>query len=116
MNIEIVIETSGLNNTGAPYETCANANVGARGSIGTAASAAFATNAFNKTLDRLNKQISNYTFTPTDVVGMLELCAYETDSLGYSHFCKLFTEEDFKNLEYFFDIQYDYFLVSDSPN
>jgi hypothetical protein len=109
VNIEIVIEDSGFNNTGAPYDTCANSNVDALGYIGTAASAAFATNAFNKTLDRLNKQISNYKFTPTDVIGMLELCAYETDSLGYSHFCKLFTEEDFKTLEYYFDIQYGCF-------
>ena len=35
---------------------------------------------------------------------MLELCSYETDALGYSSFCNLFTQEDFLNYEYYFDL------------
>jgi hypothetical protein len=84
-------QTSGVNNTGAPYETCTNSNVGSRGSIGSTAASAFAKNAFNQTLARLNKEVSGLTFTPTD-------------ELGYSSFCKLFTKEDFQNYEYFYDI------------
>jgi hypothetical protein len=93
-----------VNNTGAPYETCTNSNVGSRGSIGSAAASAFAKNAFNQTLARLNKEVSGLTFTPTDAIAMLQLCSYETDALGYSSFCKLFTKEDFQNYEYFYDI------------
>jgi hypothetical protein len=104
VNIELVVETSGLNNSGAPYETCTNSNVGARGSIGSAAAAAFAKNAFNQTLDRLNSEVKGITFTATDAIAMLQLCSYETDALGYSSFCKLFTADDFKNYEYFYDI------------
>lgn len=35
---------------------------------------------------------------------MLQLCAYETHALGYSAFCNLFTEEDFINYEYYYDL------------
>jgi hypothetical protein len=104
VNIEIVVETSGLNNSGAPYEVCNNSNVGSRGSIGSTAAAAFAKNAFNNTLNRLNREVKGITFTPTDAIAMLQLCSYETDALGYSSFCKLFTAEDFRNYEYYYDI------------
>ncbi len=40
---------------------------------------------------------------------MLQLCSYETHALGYSAFCNLFSEGDFLNYEYFFD------LVSSPP-
>jgi hypothetical protein len=104
VNIEIVVETSALNNSGAPYEVCTNSNVASRGSIGSTAAAKFANNAFNGTIARLQSQIQGYTLTPTDAVAMLQLCSYETDALGYSSFCKLFTEEDFKNYEYYYDM------------
>lgn len=98
-NLEIVVETPGLNNTGAPYETCTNSNVNSKGYQGSAAAAAFSKNAFNSTLARLNSQVQGVEFLPTDAIAMLQLCAYETDALGYSAFCELFTEEDFKNFE-----------------
>ena len=43
-------------------------------------------------------------FTPTDAIAMLQLCSYETDALGYSSFCDLFTQADFLNYEYYFDL------------
>ena len=36
---------------------------------------------------------------------MLQLCAYETDALGYSAFCPLFTEADFRGFEYQYDLK-----------
>jgi hypothetical protein len=39
---------------------------------------------------------------------MLQLCSYETDALGYSAFCKIFTEEDFENYEYYYDLSFYY--------
>jgi hypothetical protein len=98
-DLEIVIETPGLNNTGAPYEICTNSNVNSKGYQGSTAAAAFSQNAFNSTLERLNSQIQGVEFLPTDAIAMLQLCAYETDALGYSAFCELFTEDDFKNFE-----------------
>lgn len=97
--VEIVIETAGLNNTGAPYEICTNSNVASRGSIGSTAATTFANNAFNSTISRLQGQIKGVNITSTDIIAMLQLCSYETDALGYSEFCKLFTEEDFRNYE-----------------
>ena len=46
----------------------------------------------------------NLTFTPTDAIAMLQLCSYETDALGYSAFCPLFTKQDFENYEYYYDL------------
>ena len=70
-----------------------------RGSIGSAAADKFASHAFEGTTSRLQGQIQGVNLTSTDVIAMLQLCSYETDALGYSAFCKLFTEEDFKNYE-----------------
>ncbi len=58
VNIEILVETLGVNNSGAPYEVCNNSNVATKGSIGTAAANKFAVNAFNSTLSRLNSQVN----------------------------------------------------------
>jgi hypothetical protein len=43
-------------------------------------------------------------FTSTDIIAMLQLCSYETSALGYSAFCNLFSEEDFINYEYYYDL------------
>ncbi|EXJ66940.1 uncharacterized protein A1O5_10135 [Cladophialophora psammophila CBS 110553] len=116
VNIEILVENPGVNNSGAPYEVCNNSNIASRGSIGTTVANKFANNAFNSTLARLNSQISgNLTFTPTDAIAMLQLCSYETDALGYSAFCGLFTQQDFQNYEYYYDLSFYYNNGPGSP-
>jgi hypothetical protein len=45
VNIEIMVETQGVNNSGAPYEVCLNSNVASKGSIGSTVAAKFAANA-----------------------------------------------------------------------
>lgn len=57
VNIEILVETPGLNNSGAPYEICNNSNVATKGSIGSGVANKFAVNAFNSTLGRLNSLV-----------------------------------------------------------
>ena len=49
-------------------------------------------------------QVSGLNFTPTDAIAMLQLCSYETHALGYSSFCPLFSEADFLNYEYYYDL------------
>jgi hypothetical protein len=115
VSIEILVETVGLNNSGAPYETCLNSNVAVKGSIGSAVAAKFAVNAFNATIARLQSQASGVNFTATDAIAMLQLCSYETHALGYSAFCNLFSEEDFLNYEYFFDLSFYYNNGPGSP-
>ncbi|KAI2610212.1 phosphoglycerate mutase-like protein [Hypoxylon fragiforme] len=115
VNIEILVESPGVNNSGAPYYVCDNANVASRGYIGTAMANRFAKNAFNTTIARLNSQISGVEFTVSDVISMLQLCSYETVALGYSAFCPLFTQEDFLNYEYFYDLEFYYECGPGSP-
>lgn len=45
VSIEILVETPGANNSGAPYDVCLNSNVASKGSIGNALAAKFALNA-----------------------------------------------------------------------
>lgn len=39
-----------------------------------------------------------------DVLSMFMLCAYETIDQGWSGFCGVFTEEEFRDAEYYFDV------------
>lgn len=79
------------------YSSSPNSNIAARGSIGSTAATAFAVNAFNATIARLQSQVTGVNFTSTDVIAMMQLCSYETNALGYSAFCNLFTKQDFEN-------------------
>lgn len=115
VNLEIVVEADGFNNSGAPYDVCNNSNIDSRGSIGDTVAAEFAKNAFNGTLARLQSQANGIKFTSKDIISMLDLCAYETHALGYSSFCSLFSEQDFLNYEYFFDLTFYYDNGPGSP-
>jgi hypothetical protein len=53
--------------------------------------------------------------TASDAIAMLQLCSYETNALGYSAFCGLFTEEDFLNNEYYYDLMFYYNNGPGSP-
>jgi len=116
VNIEILVEANNVNNSGAAYSTCPNSNIASRGSIGSTAATQFANNAFNATLARFNAEVTgNLTFTPTDAIAMLQLCSYETDALGYSAFCPLFSEQDFANYEYYYNLSFYYNQGFGSP-
>ena len=58
VNIEILVEAPGVNNSGAPYDVCNNSNIASRGSIGSTLASRFANDAFNATLARLNSLVS----------------------------------------------------------
>lgn len=58
VNLEILVENPTVNNSGAPYEACPNSNIKSRGSIGSTVATAFAKNAFNSTIARLQSQVS----------------------------------------------------------
>ncbi|KAI1437858.1 phosphoglycerate mutase-like protein [Xylaria sp. CBS 124048] len=115
VNIEILVEAPGVNNSGAPYYVCENAHISNRGGIGGGVAHEFAQEAFNETARRLNKLVVGLEFSADDVLAMLQLCSYETVALGYSAFCPLFTDEDFKNYEYYFDLSFYYNSGPGSP-
>ncbi|KAM0751143.1 putative acid phosphatase [Meredithblackwellia eburnea MCA 4105] len=105
VEISIEVEAVGLNASGAPYEVCTNSN-NARGSVGSTAATNYTNVAYQPALKRLQSWVTGINFTVTDVGAMLQLCAYETDALGYSKFCEIFTEDDFKAFEHSFDISF----------
>ena len=108
VNIEIIVEALGVNNSGAAYEVCPNSNTASKGSIGSTYATKFAAGAFNSTLSRLQSQTTGLNYTSQDIIAMLQLCSYESVALGYSQFCGLFTEQDFSNYEYYYDLSFYY--------
>lgn len=97
----ITIEDDGFNNTLAPWTNCPNAN-NAIEDIGYIAAANWTETYLKKTVPRLQKYIKGLELDASDVQAMQDLCAYETVALGYSVFCDLFTEEEWKGYEYAF--------------
>ncbi|KAF9735569.1 histidine acid phosphatase [Paraphaeosphaeria minitans] len=61
-------------------------------------------------IERFKDLAPGLNFTADDIVGMQELCGYETVIRGSSHFCnlELFTANDWLGFEYMNDIQYFY--------
>ncbi|KAF9523617.1 histidine phosphatase superfamily [Crepidotus variabilis] len=112
----ITIENNGFNNTLAAWANCPNANnaVYAYGSTqATKWSNVYLKNALNRIGALFNSK--EYTLRIADLVAMQQLCAYETVALGYSEFCGLFTEEEWKGFEYFWDLQFWYSAGPGNP-
>ena len=53
-----------------------------------------------------NTSITLTKVSNTSVDNAQQLCAYETVSLGFSHWCSLFTYEEWKGFEYCLDIAF----------
>ncbi|KAL5497776.1 hypothetical protein ACEPAH_2707 [Sanghuangporus vaninii] len=104
----ITIENSvvGNNNTLAP--NCANRDRSDISSLGGTMANKWRDIYLQDALARLSPQTEGLDLTTSDLVGMQELCAYETNALGTSAFCDLFTEEEWKGFEYFLDLSFWY--------
>ncbi|KAF8191057.1 histidine phosphatase superfamily [Mycena galopus ATCC 62051] len=103
----IEIEAQGFNSTLAPYDQCPNAN------NAISAAAANFTNQWESIYladaqKRLAPHLTGFTLNTTWLFAMQQTCAYETVALGYSAFCDLFTEEEWKGYEYSVDISFWY--------
>lgn len=61
-------------------------------------------------IERLKNQAPGFNFTADDIVGMQQLCGYETVIRGASPFCSLdvFSSNDWLSFEYMNDIMYFY--------
>lgn len=78
---------------------CPNDN-GKLGAIAGAKTQAWENVFLAKAIKRLQPLIGDYSLTTRDVKDMMEMCAYETVSVGYSAFCSLFTEDEWKGFQY----------------
>ncbi|KAH9898095.1 phosphoglycerate mutase-like protein [Cubamyces lactineus] len=110
----IIIEDDGFNNTLAPWTTCPNANNDIE-NIGYLASGNWTPIYLKDTVPRLQRHLKGVELDASDVRSMQDLCAYETVALGYSAFCELFTEEEWKGYEYAFDLELWYSFGPGNP-
>ncbi|KAJ4488333.1 phosphoglycerate mutase-like protein [Lentinula aciculospora] len=103
----IGIEQDGFNNTLAPYDQCPNANNNIS-SLGGEATEAWTNVYLVDAQKRLIPFLPGFNLTINDVAAMQTLCPYETVALGYSAFCDLFTEEEWKGFAYGIDLDFWY--------
>lgn len=106
-SMSIAIEEKGVNATVYPGGgTCPNSDLDVAASK--FGMAEFVNRTFAGTAARLQKDLQGYEITPGDVHTLMSLCSYETLALGYSAFCPLFTEAEFLDYQYAWDIMFFY--------
>ncbi|KAF5391937.1 hypothetical protein D9757_001686 [Collybiopsis confluens] len=103
----IEIEADGFNTTLAPYDNCPNAN-NEVASLGTNATLKWNNVYLADAQKRLQAHLPGFNLTIPLVSAMQFLCPYETVALGYSAFCDLFTEEEWKGFAYSIDLDFWY--------
>ncbi|KAJ7239615.1 histidine phosphatase superfamily [Mycena haematopus] len=103
----IEIEAQGFNSTLAPYDQCPNAN-NAIAAAGTNFTTQWASTYLAGAQKRLAPHLRGLELNATWLFAMQQTCAYETVALGYSAFCDLFTEEEWKGYEYSVDLSFWY--------
>lgn len=113
----ITIEENGFNNTLAPYKTCPNAGDRTKSDRAIPYVQQWAGIYLKDALARLRPQMHGYELTIEDVYTLQQTCAYEvrsricieqvimltltkTVAIGYSKFCELFTEDEWKGFNY----------------
>ncbi|KAI0757472.1 phosphoglycerate mutase-like protein [Daedaleopsis nitida] len=111
----ITIEENGFNNTLAPYKTCPNAGDRSKSDRGVPYVAEWASIYLKDAVSRLRPQMHGYELTTEDVYTLQQMCAYETVAIGYSKFCELFTEEEWKGFNYAMDLYFWYGSAFGSP-
>ncbi|KAJ9494357.1 hypothetical protein H2202_010140 [Exophiala xenobiotica] len=104
--VQIYESEEGGANTLTPYDSCPVYS----SSAGSKQSQQYLSRWSKPYLARLNHVFSSFNFTANDLVGMLELCGYETVIRGSSPFCSLdlFPPDAWLSFEYTQDIQYFY--------
>lgn len=100
VNLELIIEKSGFNNSLAAWNLCPN-NDFSYGKTYYPGAREFKSKYLIDAVDRFNKQISGYNFTWEDLFELQTICAYETNILGFSKFCSLFSHEEWEGYEYY---------------
>lgn len=105
VNIAVIPEAPGYNNTLSPKHTCPGRVEPARAQ-GSTLSKEWRSIYLREALQRLQADLGGITLTHTDVTNMMQLCAFETLALGFSEFCRLFTYEEWEGFEYDTDIHF----------
>ncbi|KAJ7073158.1 acid phosphatase [Mycena amicta] len=110
----IEIEGPGFNSSLSPYYDCPN-GLNAIANFGTTQALKWANVYLANAVKRLQPYIQGLPLTPSTLVAMQQICAYETVSLGYSAFCPLFTEEEWIGFSYSNDLAFWYSFGPGNP-
>ncbi|WFD30994.1 hypothetical protein MSPP1_002022 [Malassezia sp. CBS 17886] len=115
VDLEVLTEAKGQNNTLAPYYACTNANNPAF-YIGDKLANKWRSEYLANATKRLQPMLKGVKLNTTLVYGMASMCAYETVGLGLSSFCPLFTKEEWEGFQYDQDLQFqgDYGFMNPS--
>ncbi|KAF2006772.1 phosphoglycerate mutase-like protein [Amniculicola lignicola CBS 123094] len=99
--LELIIEWTRFNNTMAGYKGCNRSSW----DIGVQASTKWKNVYLQDAHTRFKSNITgDLDWTLEDTYNAQGLCAYETVALGFSHWCSLFTYEEWEGFEYSLDI------------
>jgi len=99
--LELLIENSGFNNTLAAWDTCPN-NDYSYGYTQYAEMKDYKSKYLASALERFNSQVeSGFQFTAEDLYEFQQFCAYETNNLGFSKFCNLFSQKEWEEYNYY---------------
>lgn len=105
VDLEVIIEDDGFNNTLAPWNDCTN-NAYSYNKIKYPEMDGYKKKYLKDAVKRFNSQIDGYTFSHDDLFEIQKICAYETNILGASHFCPLFSTEEWENYEYYITVDW----------
>lgn len=108
-DLVIIPEIGDENNTLAAYDSCFNDQIYEIGYLGDFKLLDYITLYLPNATARLQQYApEGFTFSVNDTYAMQSICSYETSYLGYSDFCKLFTQDEWAGYEYTTDLQYYY--------
>ncbi|KAI9667923.1 MAG: hypothetical protein M1821_000743 [Bathelium mastoideum] len=108
-DVVIIPEGGTENNTLASYDSCFNDDEPLVGSLGDYDLYPYIAKYLPAATARLQKYApEGFTLNTNDTYAMQSICAYETNYIGSSDFCPLFTEDEWTGFENTLDIEYFY--------
>ncbi|KAF1989314.1 3-phytase [Aulographum hederae CBS 113979] len=108
-DVVVIPEGGTENNTLASYDSCFNDNNVPEGQLGDLDILTYLPKYLTKATRRMQKYAPHgFTFTLNDTYAMQSICAYETNYIGASDFCTLFTEQEWTGFENTLDMEYYY--------
>lgn len=99
--LELAIEWPGFNNTLAGYKNCNRTNWAVAKEALMEWVGVYLHDAHQRFRDNISGELD---WTLSDTYNAQALCAYETVALGFSHWCGLFTYEEWEGYEYALDL------------
>lgn len=115
-NVVVIPEGGTENNTLASYDSCNNTNAKPISELGDLDLQGYISIYLPDAKARLQQYApEGFEFSLNDTYAMQSICAYETNYLGSSDFCDLFTLDEWHGFEHTLDIEYYYDYAWGNP-